>query len=48
MVGDPYTPYFIGVKFDKNRKEEIFLTHLGKLTGATEFIRTILEKAKLE
>jgi len=47
LVGEPATPYFIGVKLKGGDNIEIFYTQLGKIPPATTFIREIIDLSGL-
>ena len=48
LVGEPPTPFFIGVKLKKDKREEIFYTHLGRIPAPDKFINLIIKKSGLK
>lgn len=48
MIGEVRTPYFIGVKKEKDGTARIFYSHLGSIGEPTAFIETILKSSGLK
>ena len=49
LLGEPETPFFIGLKLTEKEKPKIFYTHLGPFKGgAAEFLQLIMKKSGLK
>ncbi|MDY7032816.1 MAG: hypothetical protein SVY10_13025 [Thermodesulfobacteriota bacterium] len=48
LVGEPPTPFFIGVQLKKNKKGDVFYTHLGRIPPPDKFINLIIKETGLK
>ena len=47
-LGEVRTPYFIGIKIDKNGNHKVFYSELGGLKGADQFLELMLKLSGLQ
>ena len=48
LIGEPSTPFFIGVTFKKDKKGKVFYTHLGRIPAPDKFVNLIIKKSGLK